>query len=120
MGSGSLSTGRKPWEYQNSSRGCGRASVYKLKCETKKKAICVCGGVGFAQISDHRDSSRAKLRVEKLDWEESNSLSVLRLFPDYSSSFFYMLVNAPSVFMMLEYNWYGQVSETDAPAVTEK
>lgn len=30
-----------------------------------------------------------------------------------------MFVNAPSVFMMLEYNWYGQVSETDAPAVTE-
>lgn len=30
-----------------------------------------------------------------------------------------MFVNAPSVFMMLEYNWYGQVSETNAPAVTE-
>lgn len=25
----------------------------------------------------------------------------------------------PQVFMMLEYNWYGQVSETNAPALTE-
>lgn len=30
-----------------------------------------------------------------------------------------MFVNAPSVFIMLEYSWYGQVSETDAPADTE-
>lgn len=56
-----------------------------------------------------------KLRVEKSDWEESNSF-----FRDRASDllgFFYMFVNGPGVFMMLEYNWYGQVSEPDAPAV---
>lgn len=30
-----------------------------------------------------------------------------------------MFANAPGAFMMLEYNWYGQVSETVTPAGAE-
>lgn len=51
MGSGSLSTGRKPWEYQNSSQGCVWVSVYKLKCvqkKEKKNTACARDSVGFA------------------------------------------------------------------------
>lgn len=49
MGSGSLSTGRKSWQHRNSSQGCARGSVYKLKCAKKEKShACARDGVGFA------------------------------------------------------------------------
>lgn len=127
MGSGSLSTGRKPWEYQNSSQGCVWVSVYKLKCvqKKKKKKHCVCARQRRFRLASTKSPTTSVPHGKNTTWKvrlgrAQQPGSSQTFFPrSYKCLFFYMFVNAPSVFRMLEYNWYGQVSETDAPAVIE-
>lgn len=111
MGSGSLSTGRKPWECQNSSQGCVWVSVCKLTSACVQKCLCV-QWLSFClapQSPDDINCTQGKLRGCIVGLMREQQAAIIK------TALSQVKVNATSVVTMLEYNWYGQVSETDTP-----
>lgn len=82
MGSGSLSTGRKPWECQNSSQGCVWVSVCKLTSACVQKCLCV-QWLSFClapQSPDDINSSQGKLRVVYVGLRREQQAAIIKTF----------------------------------------